>query len=87
MLRLFVLLSLLLALPAVAEAPKTFTAAKKIAWRLYAERPITFYCQCAYSGNRVDLSSCGYTPRKQLRRAQRVEWEHIKYAACNMLQI
>jgi hypothetical protein len=42
MLRLLVLLSLLLALPAFAEAPKTFTAAKKIAWRLYAERPSTF---------------------------------------------
>ncbi|WP_430736444.1 endonuclease [Pseudomonas anguilliseptica] len=77
MLRLFVLLCLLITLPAFADAPKTFNAAKKIAWRLYAERPSTFYCQCAYNGNRVDLNSCGYSPRKQLRRAQRLEWEHV----------
>jgi deoxyribonuclease-1 len=74
---LLVLFCLLFALPAFAEAPKTFNAAKKIAWRIYAARPTTFYCQCHYSGNRVDLDSCGYHPRKQLRRAQRVEWEHV----------
>lgn len=75
--RLLVLLCLLFSLPAAADAPQNFAAAKKIAWRLYAERPTTFYCGCAYSGNRVDLASCGYTPRKQLRRAQRLEWEHV----------
>ena len=77
MLRLLVLLCLLLPPLAFADAPQTFSAAKKIAWRIYAERPNTFYCACAYNGNRVDLDSCGYTPRKQLRRAQRVEWEHV----------
>lgn len=75
--RLLALLCLLIALPTFAEAPKTFSAAKKIAWRLYAEQPKTFYCNCAYNGNRVDLDSCGYSPRKQLRRAQRLEWEHV----------
>ena len=77
MTRLFALLCLLFALPVAADAPRTFSAAKKIAWTLYAERPSTFYCGCAYSGNRVDLGSCGYSPRKQLRRAQRLEWEHV----------
>ena len=77
MLRLLVLFCLLFTPPIFAEAPKTFAAAKKVAWRLYAERPVTFYCQCAYTGNRVDLPSCGYSPRKQLRRAQRLEWEHV----------
>lgn len=75
--RLIALFCLLLALPAHADAPANFAAAKKIAWKLYAERPSTFYCGCAYQGNRVDLASCGYAPRKQLRRAQRVEWEHV----------
>ena len=60
-----------------ADAPQNFAAAKKIAWQLYAEQPRTFYCGCRYQGNRVDLASCGYTPRKQLRRAQRLEWEHV----------
>lgn len=75
--RLLVLLCLLFSLPVAADAPQTFAAAKKIAWTLYAERPSTFYCHCAYRGNRVDLASCGYKPRKQLRRAQRLEWEHV----------
>ncbi len=74
---LLVLFCLLFALPAFAEAPQSFNAAKKIAWQIYAARPTTFYCQCHYSGNRVDLDSCGYHPRKQQRRAQRVEWEHV----------
>ncbi len=77
MTRLFALFCLLFSLPLAADAPPSFAAAKKIAWSLYAERPSTFYCGCAYNGNRVDLASCGYRPRKQLRRAQRVEWEHV----------
>lgn len=36
-----------------------------------------FYCGCAFEGNRIDLASCGYIPRKQPKRAARVEWEHI----------
>ena len=76
--RLLALLCLLLVAPAVyPDAPQNFSAAKKIAWRLYAERPNTFYCACAYQGNRVDLGSCGYSVRKQQRRAARVEWEHV----------
>ncbi|MDV7210721.1 endonuclease I family protein [Azotobacter beijerinckii] len=60
-----------------AEAPRTFREAKKIAWKIYAERPVDFYCHCAYQGNRIDLESCGYQPRKNANRAGRVEWEHI----------
>ncbi|WP_439860823.1 endonuclease [Pseudomonas sp. MBLB4136] len=75
--RLFALLCLLFALPAHADAPQSFAAAKKVAWKLYAQRQTTFYCGCAYQGKQVDLDSCGYKPRKQLRRAQRLEWEHV----------
>lgn len=60
-----------------AEPPRTFREAKKIAWQIYAERPVDFYCGCRFEGNRIDLASCGYTPRKQTRRAERVEWEHV----------
>jgi len=73
-------LLLLLFLPftsAQADAPRTFREAKKIAWTIYAERPVDFYCGCAFEGNRIDLASCGYIPRKQPKRAARVEWEHI----------
>ena len=58
-------------------APRTFKEAKKIAWKLYAGHEKTFYCGCEYKGNRVDLESCGYQPRKNANRAARVEWEHI----------
>ncbi|MES2821751.1 MAG: endonuclease [Pseudomonadota bacterium] len=72
--------ALLVVFPAVArdiQPPKSFSQAKKIAWTLYAERPSTFYCGCTYQGNRVDLASCGYTPRKDASRARRLEWEHV----------
>ncbi|OFZ01941.1 MAG: endonuclease I [Bdellovibrionales bacterium GWC1_52_8] len=35
------------------------------------------YCPCRYSGRKVDLASCGYKPRKNFERAQRLEWEHV----------
>lgn len=60
-----------------AAAPKTFAQAKKIAWQIYAERPVDFYCGCEFKGNQIDWDSCGYQPRKQPNRAARVEWEHI----------
>ena len=59
------------------QPPRTFPEAKKIAWKLYAGHETTFYCGCGYQGNRVDLESCGYQPRKNANRAGRVEWEHV----------
>lgn len=79
----FTALTLLMAVPAFADsnptikAPRTFSEAKKIAWKLYAGHEQTFYCGCAYQGNRVDLASCGYRPRKNANRAGRIEWEHV----------
>ncbi|MBO3273980.1 endonuclease [Pseudomonas schmalbachii] len=72
-------LLLLLSLPlaASAAAPRTFAEAKKIGWKLYARQSVEFYCGCRYTGNKVDLASCGYVPRKQPARAKRIEWEHI----------
>ncbi len=69
----------LLALPvlAIAAPPQSFEAAKKVAWKLYAPQSIEFYCGCRYQGNRVDLKSCGYMPRKNAKRAARIEWEHL----------
>ncbi|MGE6994335.1 endonuclease [Pseudomonas sp. NPDC047961] len=71
------LLALLFPVQLHADAPRTFREAKKIAWQLYAERPMDFYCRCAFKGKQIDLASCGYIPRKQPKRAARVEWEHI----------
>ncbi|MDG9925244.1 MULTISPECIES: endonuclease I family protein [unclassified Pseudomonas] len=71
------LLACCLALPALAAPPRTFSEAKKIAWQLYTQQSVEFYCGCRYSGNRVDLKSCGYRPRKNPQRAARIEWEHL----------
>lgn len=60
-----------------SQAPRTFSEAKKIAWKIYEERPVDFYCGCKYEGNRIDLKSCGYSVRKDANRAGRVEWEHV----------
>jgi deoxyribonuclease-1 len=68
------LLALVLAGP---RAPASFQEAKPLAREIHAEDPRTFYCGCRYQGNRVDLASCGYRPRKNAQRASRVEWEHV----------
>ena len=73
----FLLCSSLISVAADAEAPQTFSEAKKIAWQLYAPQSTEFYCGCKYKGNRVNLAACGYVPRKNPARAARIEWEHI----------
>ncbi|PAU58643.1 endonuclease [Pseudomonas indica] len=76
-LRFSLLLAAVLALPALADAPRSFSEAKRIGWTLYEKQSTEFYCGCKYRGERVDLASCGYVPRKNPKRARRVEWEHI----------
>ena len=77
MFRYLILLCLLTTSLAHASAPRTFNEAKKVAWKLYAKNPVEFYCGCRFSGNKVDLKSCGYVPRKNPERAARIEWEHV----------
>lgn len=66
----------------------SFRDAKKALKSVYADHQITFYCGCSYnqqrkpgSNNKTRLSpdwrSCGYKPRKQAKRAARIEWEHV----------
>ena len=66
---------------AAAEAPATFSKAKKEAIKIYDNHMISFYCGCPITkqGNKLvpDLKACGYEVRKQPTRANRIEWEHI----------
>ncbi|UUY06637.1 endonuclease I family protein [Pseudomonas sp. J452] len=71
------LLALVCSAASLAAPPRTFAEAKKIAWKLYAQQSVEFYCGCRYTGKSVDLNSCGYVPRTNARRAARIEWEHI----------
>ena len=58
-----------------------FPKAKRLLADIYQDHQQTFYCGCAYfqRGKKLipDLPSCGYQVRKQLKRASRIEWEHV----------
>jgi deoxyribonuclease-1 len=62
-------------------APDDFSAAKKVAQRIYSDEAETFYCACPlrWQGGKgvADLKSCGYQVRKNGPRANRIEWEHV----------
>lgn len=78
----YVLAGLLLGLAAMAGAEAgiadSFQTAKKHGARIYADRRIDQYCGCRYDKSlRIDSSGCGYRPRKNPKRGQRIEWEHV----------
>ena len=56
----------------------SFNKAKKTLERqVYADHRITFYCNCPFSPDKKILPSENYTPKKEGKRAHRLEWEHI----------
>jgi deoxyribonuclease-1 len=60
----------------------TFSKAKVQLKKIYADYPTSFYCGCdiKYVSNKKlvpDWYSCQYTPRKQPKRAARIEFEHV----------
>lgn len=80
---LFVAIFALLFLPSLslAELPKSFSSAKRIAANIYADNKVSFYCGCTYEQKNKKLvpnhQSCGYLPRKEAKRSARIEWEHV----------
>lgn len=74
-------LLLVLTLSSSAD-PVSFSKAKKKLAKMYqGQHQSTFYCGCdfSYQGKKLkpDLASCGYKVRKQQKRANRIEWEHV----------
>ena len=65
------------------EPLESFSKAKRIAAKsVYTDNYKTFYCGCNYiaKGKKLvpeDLKACGYEVRKQVKRASRIEWEHV----------
>ena len=55
----------------------SFSKSKNLLLKLYKDHPVTLYCGCSFSGKKPDLSSCGYIPKKDWKRANRIEWEHV----------
>ena len=55
----------------------SFSKSKKLLLKLYKDNPVTLYCGCSFKGKKPNLSSCGYIPKKDNKRANRIEWEHV----------
>ena len=55
----------------------SFSKSKKLLLQVYKDNPVTLYCGCTFKGKKPNLSSCGYVPKKDRKRANRVEWEHV----------
>ena len=54
-----------------------FYDVKKQAKIIWQDHRITFYCGCSFDKHlNVNHASCGYAPQ-DMKRAKRVEWEHI----------
>ncbi|WP_432472920.1 endonuclease [Amphritea sp. HPY] len=64
-----------------AAPPSSFSQSKKILARLYQDNPVSFYCGCDYNQRGKKLvpgwDNCGFQPRKNAKRASRIEWEHV----------
>ncbi|QIN30684.1 endonuclease [Legionella longbeachae] len=76
----FALLLCLISTYSYAESPGSFTQSKKIAAQLFQKHPQTIYCQCSYEDKEVNLASCGMEAANPIKRAHRIEWEHIMAA-------
>ena len=81
-----IVLPLLLAYSGMAlgQPPETFAAAKRLAAAIHEDisHQITVYCGCPYvrtgrSGGDLDRDACGLTARKNEKRSDRLEWEHV----------
>ena len=79
--RCFLISLVFICFSTASGADPSFSKSKKILKNLYKSNPETFYCGCAIDYSKVkpspDLLSCGYVPRKQKKRAKRLEWEHV----------
>ena len=57
---------------------QSFSKAKKrLERQVYHDHRITFYCGCPFTAIRDILPCDNYTPKRDNKRARRLEWEHI----------
>ena len=57
---------------------QSFSKAKKILLRqVYKDHRTTFYCGCPFNAKKQILPCDDYTPKRDNKRAHRLEWEHI----------
>ena len=81
MLRCCFIVLALLPLTLWANIPSSFSQAKRLATTIYSDYGYSFYCGCdiQWQGKKglPDLEACKYKVRKQEKRANRIEWEHV----------
>ncbi|MFO1526977.1 MAG: endonuclease [Turneriella sp.] len=56
---------------------RSFNKAKRLVMQIAGDDGRTLYCNCRFSDKEVDHDSCGYVPRRDTRRARRIEIEHV----------
>lgn len=57
---------------------QSFSKAKKILLKqVYHDHRVTFYCRCEYTIDKKVSDRNGYVPKKDNKRANRIEWEHV----------
>ena len=76
---LFFLLILLLSSDLYSQNTQisSFSKSKKLLLKVYKDNPYTLYCGCSFKGKKPNLSSCGYIPKKDKKRANRIEWDLV----------
>lgn len=78
--RIFIILiqSCLLVAPNLVFSSTSFQTAKKIASQLFTEHRETLYCACKYNERKeIDLASCNMQSANNIKRAHKMEWEHM----------
>jgi len=73
------LINIALANQTTNKSIQSFNQAKKILQnQIYPDHRRTFYCDCPYTGKNAIISSDKYTPKKNNKRANRVEWDRLR---------
>lgn len=63
------------------QSPNSFNQAKKIAAQVFVDHTQTLYCQCTFDGQQgINLKSCGMQSAENIKRAHKMEWEHMMAA-------
>jgi deoxyribonuclease-1 len=61
-----------------SKQPNSFQQAKAQASKIFLMHQQTLYCGCLYNKkNQIDLDSCNMQSASPIKRASRMEWEHI----------
>ena len=56
---------------------KSYSKSKKLLLMIYDSNAFSFYCGCSFKLKIPNLYSCGYIPKKDNERANRIELEHV----------